>query len=113
MYSRYLPDGRGGHERQPVTRAVPDPPGPEPPPHGGAPPAPDPPGGLHPPPRRPAGHPPRPAGLGGLLGNLGGILRGLDTEDYLILAILLLCRKQDGAGSAELLIAAALYLMMG
>ncbi|MCR5552139.1 MAG: hypothetical protein K6F19_03355 [Oscillospiraceae bacterium] len=52
-------------------------------------------------------------GPGGLLGNLGGLLRGLDTEDFLILAILLLARKQDGASTAEMLITAALYLMMG
>ncbi len=51
--------------------------------------------------------------LGGLLGNLGGLLRGLDTEDFLILAVLLLARKQDGASTTDLLITAALYLMMG
>ncbi|MBQ1589296.1 MAG: hypothetical protein II106_01110 [Oscillospiraceae bacterium] len=46
-------------------------------------------------------------------GGLGGLLRGLDTEDMLILAVLLLAMKEDGAGKTELLIAAALYLMLG
>ena len=54
--------------------------------------------------------------LGGLLGPegpLGRLLpRGLDTEDLLVLAVLLLAMKQDGAAGLELLIAAALYLIL-
>ncbi len=113
MYSRYLPDGRGGYERRTVTQQPPEPPhqqgpGPGPPPQE---PFHRPPEAPHHPPSRPPGGPPM--GPGGLLGNLGGLLRGLDTEDFLILAVLLLARKQDGASTAELLITAALYLMMG
>lgn len=113
MYSRYLPDGRGGYERRTVTQPPQEPPqrlgpGPGPPPQE---PFHRPPEAPHHPPSRPPGGPPMP--LGGLPGNLGGLLRGLDTEDFLILAVLLLARKQDGASTAELLITAALYLMMG
>lgn len=60
--------------------------------------------------------PPNPPGLGALFGPkglLGGLLpRGLDTEDLLILAVLLLAMKQDGATGIELLIAAGLYLWL-
>ena len=64
---------------------------------------------------RPPGPPPPPI-LGGLLGP-GGVLgqllpHGLDTEDLLILAILLLSMKQDGASPTELLIAVGLYLWL-
>ena len=48
-------------------------------------------------------------GPNGLLGSL--LPRGLDTEDLLVLAVLLLAMKQDGAPPLELLIAAAIYLM--
>ena len=51
-----------------------------------------------------------PFGPGGLLGRL--LPRGLDTEDLLVLAVLLLAMKQDGAAPAELLIAAALYALL-
>ena len=65
--------------------------------------------GIHPP-------PPPPPVLGGLLGP-GGLLRqllprGIDTEDLLILAILLLSMKQDGASPTELLIAVGLYFWL-
>ena len=60
--------------------------------------------------------PPPPPILGGLLGPeglLGQLLpRGLDSEDLLILAILLLSMKQDGATPTELLIAVGLYLWL-
>ena len=64
---------------------------------------------------RPAPPPPPPA-LGGLLGP-GGLLaqllpHGLDSEDLLILAILLLSMKQDGASPTELLMAAGLYFWL-
>ena len=36
----------------------------------------------------------------------------LETEDLLVLAVLLLAMKQDGADKLELMIAAALYLML-
>lgn len=120
MYSRYLPDGRGGYERRTVTQPPQEPPqrlgpGPGPPPQEPfhrPPEAPHrPPEAPHHPPSRPPGGPPM--GPGGLPGYLGGLLRGLDTEDFLVLAVLLLARKQDGASTAELLITAALYLMMG
>lgn len=105
MYSRYLPDGKGGYRRQAqtVTQAQepPRPPGmqhhPEPP---------RPPG----PRQGPMGRPP-PGGFPG--GGIGALLRGLDTEDLLILAVLLLAMKNDGATGTELLIAAALYLLLG
>lgn len=70
-----------------------------------------------PPPRPPVyGRVPTPGGpAGGLFGLnalLGGILpRPLDSEDLLVLAVLLLAMKQDGAAPMELLIAAAIYLM--
>ena len=71
----------------------------------------------HQPPPPPGIHPPPPPPLfGGLLGPdglLGQLLpHGLDTEDLLILAILLLSMKQDGASPTELLIAVGLYLWL-
>ena len=66
--------------------------------------------GIHPPP------PPPPPVFGSLLGP-EGLLRqllphGLDTEDLLVLAVLLLSMKQDGASPTELLIAAGLYFWL-
>lgn len=152
MYSRYLPDGTGGHRRQQMP--VNPPPGtptghngaahgnpngqptensgaaqyghmrpggpggrPPPPPfggHGGASPTGAPFGGHGG--AQPIGHPFGGHGgppMGLPFGGLGGLLHGLDTEDMLILAVLLLAMKEDGAGKTELLIAAALYLMLG
>ena len=52
-------------------------------------------------------------GLFGPGSPLGRLLpRGLETEDLLVLAVLLLAMKQDGAAGTELLIAAALYLFL-
>lgn len=51
-----------------------------------------------------------PLSSAGLLARL--LPRGINTEDLLILAVLLLAMKQDGAAPTELLIAAALYLWM-
>ena len=89
---------------QSVRPPVPHPHQPPPPPHPPSPP----PSGIHPPPPPPI--------LGGLLGPdglLGQLLpHGLDTEDLLILAILLLSMKQDGASPTELLIAVGLYLWL-
>ena len=54
--------------------------------------------------------------LGGLLGAngfLGQLLpHGLNSEDLLILAVLLLSMKQDGASPTELLIAVGLYFWL-
>lgn len=59
---------------------------------------------------------PQPTPFGGLLGAdglLGQLLpHGLDSEDLLILAVLLLSMKQDGASPTELLIAAGLYFWL-
>ena len=61
----------------------------------------------------PMGIPSGPGGLFGPNGLLGRFLpRGLETEDLLVLAVLLLAMKQDGADKLELMIAAALYLML-
>ncbi len=91
----------GAHTVRPP---VPHPHQPPPPPH----PPSQPPPGIHPPPPPPI--------LGGLLGPeglLGQLLpHGLDTEDLLILAVLLLSMKQDGASPTELLIAAGLYFWL-
>ena len=91
----------GAHTVRPP---VPHPHQPQPPPHSPS----QPPPGIHPPPPPPI--------LGGLLGPeglLGQLLpHGLDTEDLLILAILLLSMKQDGASPTELLIAVGLYLWL-
>lgn len=131
MYSRYIPRPGGGYDR----RLVPESqdarqaagssqqetgaggrgsPGPHP--------RYEPPPPRHAPPPRPPVRPPGPingpplGGLGGLLGPdglLGRLLpRALDTEDLLILAVLLLAMKQDGANPMELLIAAGLYLWL-
>lgn len=58
--------------------------------------------------------PPLPPGLlGGSEGLLSQLLpHGLDSEDLLILAILLLSMKQDGVGATELLIAIGIYLWL-
>ena len=94
-------DRAGAHSVRPP---VPHPHQPPPPPHSPS----QPPPGIHPPPPPPI--------LGGLLGPeglLGQLLpHGLDTEDLLILAILLLSMKQDGASPTELLIAVGLYLWL-
>ena len=140
MYSRYTPNERGGYDRRRVADAwdrsaeLPDPgsvrergsghreaesaaalihPGGHDPPlavrPGQAPP--------HPPPRS-GPTPPQPPlvpipGLFGPEGLLNRVLpRAADTEELLILAILLLSMKQDGASGQELLIAAALYLLL-
>lgn len=115
MYSRYLPDGKGGYRRQAqvVTQAQ-EPrgmPGNDPARTQGF-------GPRHPPgPPRPPGPRPGPVGRPPPCGPPGGgivaLLRGLDTEDFLILAVLLLAMKNDGASGTELLIAAALYLLLG
>ena len=137
MYSRYLPDGNGGYRRHaqgaaktqqaqrnitPEAGRQQDPGTPtQVKPHGelGEPPkrthgvGPQ----HHPgPPSRPGTRPgpmgrPPPGGFPG--GGIGMLLRGLDTEDFLILAVLLLTMKNDGASGTELLIAAALYLLLG
>ena len=137
MYSRYLPDGNGGYRRQaqgvaqtqqaprnypPEASRQQNPGAPaQMGPHGGSgrnpgqtqgfgphhhPGPPSPPG----PRPGPMGRPP-PGGFPG--GGIGALLRGLDTEDFLILAVLLLAMKNDGASGTELLIAAALYLLLG
>ncbi len=140
MYSRYTPRPEGGFVRQQLPdgaelRAAqgrsppalpPEPPGeagvrrPEGPP---APVRPEP--ELPPPPQRvqptgasrprnPGPPPlPSPSGLFGPEGLLARLLpRGLDTEDLLILAVLLLSKKQEGAEPIELLIALGLYLWL-
>lgn len=141
MYSRYTPNERGGFERRAVPdawereaedvgrgsglereaegrgaerAAAPihpgghDPPRPRrsaqippyPPPRPGA-----------PPPGQPSGFPI--PGLFGPEGLLNRVLpRAADAEELLILAVLLLSMKQDGADGTELLIAAALYLLL-
>ena len=120
MYSRYLPDGNGGYRRQLQAQNrhpepphdIPPAPGPEP----GRRPAP--PQSLPPQhrPGPPGGH--RPGMVGRpppapLFGGLGTVLGRLDTEDFLILAVLLLAMKEDGASRTELLIAAGLYMLLG
>lgn len=71
------------------------------------------------PPRRPQGAGPglsSPPPLGALFGPEGLLAQllphGLDTEDLLVLSILLLSMKQDGASPTELLIAAGLYFWL-
>ncbi|MBQ1409907.1 MAG: hypothetical protein IIY94_01330 [Oscillospiraceae bacterium] len=63
-----------------------------------------------------AGSPGPSSVLGGMLGPnglLGQLLpHGLDSEDLLILAVLLLSMKQDGASPTELLIAVGLYFWL-
>lgn len=108
----------GGHDPPPAPPQGPRRGGPPPamrpvPPHGG-------PGFRSPPPfgaPRPGGGPPNGLpGLGplpgpdGLLGRL--LPRGLDAEDLLVLAVLLLAMKQDGASGTELLLAAGLYMFL-
>ena len=65
---------------------------------------------------RPGPPPPQSPLFGGLLGPSGLLAQllphGLDNEDLLILAILLLCMKQDGASPTELLMAAGLYFWL-
>ena len=80
------------------------------------------PGAFRPGPGRPRPGPPpgmRPGGFqlpGALFGSgglLGGLLpRGLDADDLLILAVLLLAMRQDGAAGTELLLAGVLYLLL-
>ena len=138
MYSRYVPNAAGGFERrripeasdlsrtQPAGRAErsaePGPDSAPPPPAAPRRDAPPEPAAA----RRPGGPGPprshaapgdrrlRPSGGTGLPGGapLGWLLpRGLDAEDLLILAVLLLAMRQDGATGTELLIAAGIYLL--
>ena len=129
MYSRYTPDGSGGHARRPMQPpaagpvpppgpAFPPPPPPGPPPD---PPKPDRPPAVPPPrpgpvqpvrPSPPGRPPPRPLFSPGS-GLFQGLLRGLDTEDLLVLAILALAMKEDGADKTVIWIAVALYLLSG
>lgn len=135
MYSRYTPNDRGGYERRSVpdawerepenrdsgqrreaetqgaeAAAAPLRPGGHDPPRARRPGPPQ----TFPPPR--PGPPPQGFPIPGLFGPEGLLNRVLpraaDTEELLILAILLLSMKQDGAGGTELLIAAALYLLL-
>lgn len=100
-----------GPPRAEKNRAAGSPPGRPVPPSRTVPPAGAAPGRPFVPPRPPSPGPPGdPPGFGGLPGRLLPRIR--DTEELLILAVLLLAMKQDGAGSAELLIAAALYLIL-
>lgn len=126
MYSRYTPNENGGYDRRMLpdeadlqaAQSRPPPPAPDehiPPLRPGPSPAPPPtpPRPAPGPPHVPPGPPPffgGPAGLAGLLSQL--LPHGLDTEDLLILAVLLLSMKQDGAGPVELLTAAAIYLWL-
>lgn len=94
------------------------------PPPGRPPPSPRPPfgnppmgGGFHPrPPGRGGpglpGGPFAPGGLLGANGALSRLLSRLETEDFLILAVLLLAMKQDGASALEMLLAAAFYSLL-
>ena len=135
MYSRYVPDGRGGFARHPG----PEPPGgpgppaapPEPEPERSPaelpplPPEPDrssvfrppkPPEPRTPPPGRPPGPFPgaRPPGRPNPGGLLQGLLpRGLDADDLLILAILVLAMRSGGADALTVAMAAGLYLLLG
>lgn len=130
MYSRYIPDGRGGHQRQPVpdTHPEPSPPISMHPPapsmpnhtqvmpldHDTPPERPIPPHSVRPPrPAAPGRPPPRP-GASALLGRnpLIGLFTGIDTEDLLILAVLILALKEDGADRSVIWIAVILYFMM-
>ena len=107
------PEKRGA--RQPEAPPAAGKPGPEAP-RFAPPPSPDNRRPLRIRPGPPSGLQPPPPLFGGLLGP-GGLLsqllpHGLDSEDLLILAILLLCMKQDGAGPTELMIAAGLYFWL-
>ena len=123
MYSRYLPDGRGGYRRQPHRPEPPHPHMPQREPEPPPPPAPQLPRPTAPPQNRrpmrqptaptragPMGRPP-PGSFPG--GGHGALLRDLDAEDLLILAVLLLAMREDGASGMELMIAAGLYLVLG
>ena len=125
MYSRYVPNAAGGFERrripeasdlsrtQPAGRAERSAERRDAPPEPAAARRPGGPG----PPRShaaPGDRRLRPSGGTGLPGGapLGWLLpRGLDAEDLLILAVLLLAMGQDGATGTELLIAAGIYLL--
>lgn len=60
------------------------------------------------------GRPPPGPGSGGLLGGnpVFGLFRGIDTEELLILAIMVLALKEDGADRSVIWIAVALYFML-
>lgn len=111
MYSRYIPNESGGYDRRELPdaadlRAAQSRP-PPPPPEAMPPPIPRP----RPPRQLPPPQGPRPSGgRGGLLAGL--LPHGLDSEDLLVLAVLLLSMKQDGAGPTELLMAAGLYFWL-
>ena len=122
MYSRYTPDGSGGFHRQQVPEAADlwqqgrPPPPPEPPPEPDTPATGQEAPAILPPRRAPTGHPPS-GSSPGRLPDLGETLarllpKGLDTEDLLILAVLLLSLKQDGADPIQLLIAIGIYLWL-
>ena len=120
MYSRYIPDQRGGFVRTSVPDRPPAPAAPQVTDAGPAPPVPPPPpgppvpgrtgpGGSRPPGfRRGPGPPPgfRPT----LPGPLSGLFRRRDPEDWLILAVLVLGLLSDGADMTTALLAAGLYL---
>ena len=131
MYSRYIPNGAGGFVQQRIPDpppAAPDSPPPAPPPipppgepphsatadaarlHGTRPHSSQP-GRPRPPlpPTMPIA--PEPAGPFRLLGGL--LPRSMDLEDWLVLAVLVLAMMDDGAESSEILIACALYLLLG
>ena len=120
MYSRYIPDGKGRHQRRiipdppPAPVPPPMPPGPEPKSEPQGPPAqPVMPPQHRPRPGRPGRPPPGPNAErppGG--GFLSGLLSNLDTEDLLILAVLALSLKEDGAERSVIWIAVVLYFIL-
>lgn len=122
MYSRYVPDGRGGYQRHGIPESRPESSPPPPPIPSDHPqptqPQPSRPQFMPSPHQRPRpGNPGRPPPgtdkgfLGG--GGLSGLFRRLDTEELLILAILVLALKEDGADRSVIWIAVLLYFLMG
>lgn len=99
-YNRY----HGSSGRAERVETPPEPPERLPPPDVPAPPPPP------PPPEVPAPPPPHPPPGGGGPGMLGGLLNRLETEDWLVLAILYLAYRSSG--DWEMLAAMGAYLFM-
>ena len=101
MYNRYIPTSDGGYKKHSIPDLPPPPPPGPPKPPGPPPPPPGPPK----PPRPPEG-----GNIGHFLGNL--LPAGLDTEDLIVVLLLLLMSGDCSDGSNTALITMLIYLFL-
>lgn len=109
MYNRYVPQSDGSFQKSRLPDQSPPPPKPAPPrPPAPQPPKPSPP--PCPPPRHRAQEPPPGEGIGRFLKDL--LPKDFDTEDLLVILLLLLMSRDCKEGQTSPLLTLALYLFL-